>query len=107
MSGTGRPRVWVDTDVALGAPRGDVDDGFALAALLAAHRRGQVDLLGISTVFGNATAALSGKCARELVNRAGAGVTVLSGAEEAGRETAAAEAIAVLPAGVELLCLGP
>src|SRR6185295_1278142 len=27
----GGRRVWVDTDVALGAPRGDVDDGFALA----------------------------------------------------------------------------
>jgi len=97
----------VDTDVALGAPRGDVDDGFALAALLAAHRRGRIHLLGISTVFGNATAAVSGDCARELARCAGAAVPVVAGAEEASRETAAAEAIADLPAGVELLCLGP
>ena len=26
------PRVWLDTDVALGSTRGDVDDGFAIAA---------------------------------------------------------------------------
>ncbi|HMF10304.1 MAG TPA: nucleoside hydrolase [Thermoanaerobaculia bacterium] len=107
MSGRDRPRVWVDTDVALGAPRGDVDDGFALAALLAAHRRGWINLVGISTVFGNATAAVSGECARELVRGAGTAVPVVPGAEKPNRETAAAEAIAGLPSGVELLCLGP
>jgi inosine-uridine nucleoside N-ribohydrolase len=97
----------VDTDVALGAPRGDVDDGFALAALLAAHRRGRIDLMGISTVFGNASAAISAECARELTRCAETDVPVVAGAENANRETVAAEAIAGLPADVELLCLGP
>ena len=43
-------RVWVDTDVALGDGRGDVDDGFALAAILTAARRGRTSIAGISTV---------------------------------------------------------
>ncbi len=107
MPDSPRPGIWVDTDVALGAPRGDVDDGFALAALLAAHRRGIVELLGISTVFGNTTAARSLECARELVLRAGASATVVPGAEGPGEDTAAAAAITSLPPGAQLLCLGP
>ena len=29
-------RIWIDTDIALGADHGDVDDGFALAAMVRA-----------------------------------------------------------------------
>src|SRR6476659_3064386 len=61
-----RSRVWVDTDVALGARWGDVDDGFALAALL---RCPSVEILGISTVFGNTTPEVAARCARELTGR--------------------------------------
>ncbi len=107
MSDAPRPRVWVDTDVALGAPRGDVDDGFALAALFAAHLRGTVELLGISTVFGNASAALSRDCAGALARAAGLDPAILAGAERAGEDTPAAGAIAGLPPGTQLLALGP
>src|SRR5438132_2921844 len=100
-------RVWVDTDVALGAERGDVDDGFALAAVLAAARAGRAELAGISTVFGNTTAAESERCTLALCETAGVACTVAPGAEEPGRPSAASEAIAGLPAGTELLCLGP
>ena len=100
-------RVWIDTDVALGEARGDVDDGFALAALLAARRLSGLEVLGISTVFGNTTAARSRECAREIVRRAGEPVAVLCGAEEPGQSSAAADAIAALEPDVELLCLGP
>jgi inosine-uridine nucleoside N-ribohydrolase len=103
-----RPRIWVDTDIALGAPRGDVDDGFALAALAAAHRKGSIELVGVSTVFGNTTAALSEACARELLRRTGADVPVVRGAERAGDSTPAAERI--VEAGknnIEIVSLGP
>jgi inosine-uridine nucleoside N-ribohydrolase len=92
-------KVWVDTDVALGASRGDVDDGFALAALL---RCPSVEIVGISTVFGNTTPEIAARCARELTGR-----EVIVGAARAGQLTAAAEAIAALPPGTTLLALGP
>lgn len=45
-------RVWIDTDAACGAPgRVDPDDCFALAALA---RNEDIEIVGISTVFGNA-----------------------------------------------------
>ena len=99
--------VWVDTDVALGARRGDVDDGFALAAILAAARGGGAELAGLSTVFGNTTAAGSQRCARALCEAASVACAIAPGAEEPGRGSAASEAIAGLAAGTELLCLGP
>jgi inosine-uridine nucleoside N-ribohydrolase len=102
------PRIWVDTDIALGAPRGDVDDGFALALLAAVHRQGNIQLLGVSTVFGNATAAISQACARDLLQRAGADVPVVSGAERAGESTPAAERIAEAGGNnIEIVALGP
>ena len=109
MSSSGHriTRVWIDTDVALGGPRGDVDDGFALAALLAARRLAGLQVLGISTVFGNTTAARSEECAREILRQAGESVPVLGGAEEPGQSSSAADAIAALEPDVELLCLGP
>src|SRR5712692_728467 len=103
-----RPRIWVDTDIALGASTGDVDDGFALAALAAAHRQGSVELVGVSTVFGNATAAISQGCARELLRRAGADVPVVRGAERAGESTPAAERILEASGNnIEIVALGP
>lgn len=64
-------RVWIDTDAACGAPgRADPDDCFALAALA---RNEDIEIVGISTVFGNAdiettdtiTRALAFEIARE------------------------------------------
>jgi len=100
-------RVWVDTDVALGARRGDVDDGFALAAVLGAARRGLCEIAGLSTVFGNTTAREAQACARQICDRAGAPLPIALGAEAPGRPSAASDAIAALEAGAELLCLGP
>jgi inosine-uridine nucleoside N-ribohydrolase len=92
-------RVWIDTDVALGATSGDVDDGFALAALL---RCPSVEILGISTVFGNTTPEVAARCARALT-----GMDVVAGAARPGQLTAAADAIAALPPGATILALGP
>jgi inosine-uridine nucleoside N-ribohydrolase len=98
--------VWIDTDLALAPPddrraRGDVDDAFAIAAVLLSPGPA---LLGISTVRGNTSARSAARNARALCEAAGRrDVRVVSG-DEPG---AAAEAIAALPAGTELLALGP
>jgi len=62
------PRVWIDTDPACGiADTADPDDCFALLHLL--HHPG-VDVVGISTVFGNASGAETTRIAGELLARA-------------------------------------
>ena len=99
--------VWIDTDVALGARSlraRDVDDAYAIAALLRAPR---VRVRGLSTVFGNSSAAEATRCARALVAVAGAQLDVIAGAARAREDGAAAEAIAALPDGTQLLALGP
>ena len=96
--------VWIDTDIALGAGRGDVDDAFAIAALLASP---QIRIVGLSTVFGNTTSARAETCARALLVVAGRQLEVVAGAERAGQRTHAAEAMAGLASGTRLLALGP
>ncbi|MFN2632643.1 MAG: nucleoside hydrolase [Thermoanaerobaculia bacterium] len=100
-------RVWVDTDVALGAPAGDVDDGFALAALLGAARGGRIDLLGVSTVTGNAPADSAEDCARALAEAAGVQVPIVRGGGRSGGTGAAGQRIAALPVGARLVAIGP
>ncbi|MFN2384807.1 MAG: nucleoside hydrolase [Thermoanaerobaculia bacterium] len=97
----------MDTDVALGAARGDVDDGFALAALFRAHRAGAIRLAGVSTVFGNTTAARAEICARRIAEAAGAAVEIVRGAPRRGAPSSAAEGIAALAGGAEIVALGP
>jgi len=104
---TAVPRIWVDTDVALGSGRGDVDDGFAIAAVLGAARLGRIELLGISTVSGNASASEAARCARAIASAAGSDVPVLRGADPAEPGTAAAAAIAALPGGSRIVSIGP
>ena len=96
--------LWIDTDLALGAGRGDVDDGYAVAAVLCAARD---RLLGISTVSGNAAADVAAHFTRELLSAAGIQKDVVQGAARAGQDTPAAAAIASLPAGTQVLALGP
>jgi inosine-uridine nucleoside N-ribohydrolase len=101
------PILWIDTDIALGATRGDVDDGFALAALFCAAAAGRVALAGISTVRGNITAAEAEACTEGLASAAGVRATVRRGAERPGAHSPAADSIAALPEGSEILALGP
>jgi inosine-uridine nucleoside N-ribohydrolase len=96
--------VHIDTDVALGAGSGDVDDGFAIAAVLRSPR---LRLTGVTTVFGNTSSGVAARCARRLLDLAGSRVEVIEGAAGPGRVGAAAEAIAALPAGAHVLALGP
>lgn len=71
----------IDTDVAIGVehegrPR-DVDDAYAIVAALNAP---EIDVLGITTVFGNAPLALADPVAREIVALKGHSVPVGTGA---------------------------
>ena len=71
----------IDTDVALGVihdgrPR-DIDDAYAIVTAVNAP---EIDLLGITTVFGNAPLALADASAREIVAIKGKPVPVATGA---------------------------
>lgn len=67
-------RVWVDTDITIGHKSGllsycDVDDGYALAALL---RSAQVDVVGVSSTLGNTSdIQVSTKTARHFISTYG------------------------------------
>jgi len=99
--------LWIDTDIALGAPQGDVDDGFALAALLCAARAGDARVAGISTVFGNTSAAQAEACAQRLCEAVGVPVSIVRGGQRRSQWSPAAEHLAALPEGAEVLALGP
>jgi purine nucleosidase len=92
--------IWIDTDNALGAERGDVDDGLALAAVLSMARQQRVHLAGISVVHGNTDALTAAHCTRALLEAADWSLPVVAMEH-------AADAIAALPSGTSLLCLGP
>lgn len=67
-------RVWIDTDAACGTgPSVDPDDCLALLALLEDSR---IDVVGVSTVFGNAPALTTQRVTGELVERINARRTV-------------------------------
>jgi inosine-uridine nucleoside N-ribohydrolase len=92
--------LWIDTDNALGAARGNVDDGLAIAAALGSEAR----MLGISCGSGNTDAGTALRVTRELLGRLPSeqtsGLPLLPAAD-------AARSIAALPAGASLLALGP
>lgn len=62
-------KVWIDTDPSIGAPYREVDDAFAL--VLAFHSP-ELEIVGISTSYGNARLKRTTEVARELVQRFGA-----------------------------------
>ena len=88
-------RIWIDTDAACGAGLlKDVDDCLAIALLLG---NPNWDVVGISTVFGNASVAKTDQTARRLVaDWCDNCVPVFRGARKPGNEaTPAAAALAV------------
>ena len=105
-----RVPVWIDTDPALGEPERDVDDGFALVQ---AFRSPELEIRGISVVFGNAPLGRGVSIAQRLVTQFGPPpLRVFAGASSAaslGIETdasrALAEALRVEP--MTILALGP
>lgn len=74
-------RLIIDTDVALGVvyegrPR-DIDDAYAIVAAINAPA---VDLVGVTTVFGNAPLDLADSCAREILALKGNPAPIATGA---------------------------
>ncbi len=59
-------RLWIDTDAACDGGEADPDDCFALLVLLAAPG---IEIVGISTVFGNAPLAVVDRTTRQLIGR--------------------------------------
>ena len=102
--------VWIDTDPAMGEPERDVDDG---VALIQAFHSPELDIRGVSVVFGNAALDRGLPIARRLVADYGPrGLGVFSGAARAAdisNETDASRALAVaLRAGpLTVIALGP
>jgi inosine-uridine nucleoside N-ribohydrolase len=106
--------VWIDTDVSIGSPIREVDDGYAL--VLAFHSP-EIRIAGASTTYGNASVAATTRAAKDLVSRFGgaAGLTgdkVFAGARSAndlGRRSEASESLARVleKTSVTYIALGP
>lgn len=102
--------VWIDTDPAIGEPERDVDDGLALVQ---AFHSPELDIRGVSVVFGNATLDRGLPIARRLVRNFGPPrVKVFRGAAKAGdavHETDASRALAAAlrTEALTILALGP
>jgi len=62
-----RVAVWIDTDPAIGEKERDVDDGLALVQAVRSH---ELDIRGVSVVFGNAPLDRGLPIARRIVRSA-------------------------------------
>jgi len=102
--------VWIDTDPSVERGGHEVDDGFAL---IQAFHSPELDIRGVSIVFGNAPLVKAWPIGTEIVERFGPeGLRVYRGAagsEELGEPTDASEALAqALSQGpLNILALGP
>jgi len=75
-------RLFVEADNGMGSARGDVDDGFAIAALLL-HG---ANVVALASTYGNVAEAEAAANNRSLVEALGAPVPLLRGAVRAGDE---------------------
>lgn len=96
--------LFVDTDNALGSDRGDVDDGFALAALFTSRR----PVSAIASVWGNASEPESHRNSIALAHVCGGQGQFARGAGAAGgRRTPASRLLACASEPSRVLALGP
>ncbi len=96
--------LFIDTDNAMGSRRGDVDDGFAVAALLLAG----IPIAGIASIFGNTTEPLAHRNSARIAEFCGSKAPQFRGAERAGHyDTSAAQALASIPEIDRIAALGP
>lgn len=102
--------VWIDTDPSVQRGAHEVDDGFAL---IQAFHSPELQIRGISVVFGNAPLATAFPIGQEIVRRFGpAGMRVhegAAGAQDLGKETEASRAIAAAlrTEKLTILAIGP
>lgn len=96
--------IYIDSDNAMGSPLGDVDDGYAIAALLRSRQR----VVGLGSVFGNTEERRAIENNRRLAALCGWTGPLLRGAQRAGdTDTEAARFIETLPSSARLALLGP
>ncbi|HSV62819.1 MAG TPA: nucleoside hydrolase [Chthoniobacterales bacterium] len=106
--------VWIDTDVSIGSPIREADDGFAL--VLAFHFP-EIRILGVSTSYGNAPLEFVDRVAREMTRRFAGPAhlpekNVFAGAQsprDLGHQSAASDGLAAAATGSGLtyIALGP
>lgn len=103
-----RRRVWIDTDPALTAGNGEVDDAFALFQAL---RSPELDVVGVSAVFGNCALSHAYPMAQEIVRQSGrTDIPVWCGeGVEGGRDSEAVMPLveAINAGAITILALGP
>lgn len=103
-------KILLDCDNTMGLPRQEIDDGLALLFLLG---REDVDLLGVTSVFGNGTAEQAFQTTRTWLRRWGAPeIPVVLGASDPQLATTAAagflaETVAAEPGDVSVVATGP
>jgi inosine-uridine nucleoside N-ribohydrolase len=102
-------RIWIDTDPAITAGNGEVDDAFALIQAL---RSPEFEIVGISAVFGNTGIDHTYAMAREIVRRAGRDdVPVYCGSgiegDRSGNAATDGLNVALADAPLTILALGP
>jgi len=96
--------VWVDTDNALGSRSGDIDDGFAIAAIVKLYK----NILGFSSVFGNASSLESKNNTEKIIELMNFESEVFLGASnDNDLMTDASRKIASLDESFIFLALGP
>ena len=95
MNAAPKRTVWIDTDPSVARGEHEIDDGIAL---LQAFASPELDIRGISIVFGNADLPTASRIGREFVEMFGPkGMPVFIGAarpKDLGRETEASRALA-------------
>lgn len=102
--------VWIDTDPSISSGKREVDDGFAL---IQAFNSPELEIRGVSVVFGNAPLDVAWPIGQEIVRKYGPpGLQVVAGAARAaqlGEETDASRALAeaLKKEKLTILALGP
>jgi pyrimidine-specific ribonucleoside hydrolase len=105
-----RTPVWIDTDPSIARGGHEVDDGFAL---IQAFHSPEVEVHGVSVVFGNAPLQTTWPIGREIVEKFGPkGLHAYKGAvgaDELGKETDASKALerALRKEQLSILAIGP
>ncbi len=105
-----RTAVWIDTDPSISSGEREVDDGFAL---IQAFNSPELEIRGVSVVFGNAPLDVAWPIGQEIVRKHGpANLQAFAGAaraEQLGEETDASRALAeaLKKEKLTILALGP
>jgi pyrimidine-specific ribonucleoside hydrolase len=112
ISGSQKSKVWIDTDASLGIADRDVDDGWGLIQAFRSNK--EIEVVGMTSVFGNSSLAQATAIAKEIAAQFGPkSLVVFEGASSAGgqfeRETAASLQLAarLRAERLKVILLGP